>query len=106
LKLGFSVLSSCFSLCELLYYFLQGGNNEKRMSGDLGTFKDKTLTINKLKEIFSVVLLCLYSCIPPAFLPVNYFINFLRKENNEKGRREGGLIRTTILRQIESYDKF
>jgi len=87
LKLGFSVLSSCFYLCELLYYFLQGGNNEKIMSGDLGTFKDKTLAVNKLKETCSLVLPYFYSCLPSAFLPVNYFVIllfFYREETMRK----------------------
>jgi hypothetical protein len=92
LQLGFAVLllmpSFCFSPCELFYYFLQGGNNEKRMSGDLGTFKDKTLAVNKLKETCSLVLLYFYSCNPPAFLPVNYFVILLFFYREETMRKE------------------
>jgi hypothetical protein len=96
LQLGFAVLllmpSFCFSPCELFCYFiifLQGGNNEKRMSGDLGTFKDKTLAVNKLKETCSLVLLCFSSCSSLAFLFVTYCIIFcfLQGGNNEKERR-------------------
>jgi hypothetical protein len=42
----------------LFFVFLQGGNNEKRMSGDLGAFKDQFLAVNKLKNLqrsFSVL---------------------------------------------------
>ena len=59
------------------------------MSGDLGTFKDETLAVNKLKETCSLVLLYFFSCSSLAFLFVNYCIIFcfLQGGNNEKERR-------------------
>jgi hypothetical protein len=87
----------------LFFVFLQGGNNEKRMSGDLVAFKDQFLAVNKLKNLqrsFSV-LSCFPCCSSPAFLSVNYFvILFFYRE--ETMRRERGLISTAVLRKIDN----